>query len=91
MRISLKNLFCKKSHFLTGSNNSSDFITVESNVLYSDRGRTYPRNVSDFEGDKAKRENLRLNPPAPDGNISVCAICSATMHWLKQYPHAHDQ
>ena len=92
MRDTLKKLFSENSHFLTGTDNSSDFLKVENDVMYtSTRGRTYPRKVNDTRGGNVKREDPRLNPHAPDGSISVCAICSSTMHWAKQCPHAFER
>ena len=53
--------------------------------------RTYPKKVDDTRGGNVKREDPRLNPLAPDDSTSVCAICSLTMHWTKQCPHAHER
>ena len=47
--------------------------------------------MDDTRGGNVKREDPRLNPLAPDDSTSVCAICSLTMHWTKQCPHAHER
>ena len=91
MRDFLKKSFSANSRFLTGTNNSSDLIKVEGDVLYSTRGRTHPRKASDTRGANTKREDSRLNPHALDGSISVYTICSSTMHWAKQCPHARKR
>ena len=42
-------------------------------------------------GEKTKREGSRFNPALEDSSISVCDICSSTMHWVKQCLHEHEQ
>ena len=62
----LKKLFSKNSYFLTHADNSSEFLKVESDVMFTSTrgGRTNARKINDIRGGNTSKEDPRLNLPA---------------------------
>ena len=50
-------------------------------------GRWQGRNKSSANPKVSRKQN----PLGPDGKVSTCAVCSSTMHWIRDCPHSYEK
>ena len=60
----------------------------------SQNSRNSERTFSGNRGGRGyigNRSARRQNPIGPDGKVSTCAVCSSTMHWIRDCPHSYEK